>query len=57
MRRDACPPGLDARDECCFDACRWHCLVGRNFGCFVTHEASRFVYFYIGQVRLFVSSS
>uniref|UniRef100_A0A7S2STQ1 Dynein light chain n=1 Tax=Rhizochromulina marina TaxID=1034831 RepID=A0A7S2STQ1_9STRA len=28
----------------------WHVLVGRNFGCFVTHEASKFIYFYIGQV-------
>mmetsp|Transcript_4307 Transcript_4307/g.6454 ORF Transcript_4307/g.6454 Transcript_4307/m.6454 type:complete len:89 (+) Transcript_4307:53-319(+) len=27
----------------------WHCFVGRNFGCFVTHEASKFAYFYIGQ--------
>jgi len=28
----------------------WHCFVGRNFGCFVTHEASKFIYFYIGQM-------
>lgn len=30
----------------------WHCFVGRNFGCFVTHEASKFIYFYIGQVGI-----
>lgn len=27
----------------------WHCLAGRNFGCFVTHESTKFIYFYIGQ--------
>ena len=24
-------------------------FVGRNFGCFVTHEDGKFMYFYIGQ--------
>ena len=33
-----------------FSPFSWHVLVGRNFGCFVTHEASKFIYFYIGQV-------
>eukprot|EP00613_Pedinella_sp_CCMP2098_P004142 CAMPEP_0171625700 /NCGR_PEP_ID=MMETSP0990-20121206/19552_1 /TAXON_ID=483369 /ORGANISM="non described non described, Strain CCMP2098" /LENGTH=77 /DNA_ID=CAMNT_0012192853 /DNA_START=307 /DNA_END=540 /DNA_ORIENTATION=+ len=28
----------------------WHVLVGRNFGCYVTHEKSKFIYFYLGQV-------
>mmetsp|Transcript_7952 Transcript_7952/g.32853 ORF Transcript_7952/g.32853 Transcript_7952/m.32853 type:complete len:89 (+) Transcript_7952:126-392(+) len=28
----------------------WHCFVGRNFACFVTYEATSFIYFYIGQV-------
>eukprot|EP00743_Colponemidia_sp_Colp-15_P001997 GILK01002170.1.p1 GENE.GILK01002170.1~~GILK01002170.1.p1 ORF type:complete len:121 (+),score=18.23 GILK01002170.1:51-365(+) len=28
----------------------WHVFVGRNFGCFATHEKRRFVYFYIGQI-------
>jgi dynein light chain LC8-type len=32
----------------------WHVFVGRNFGCYVTHEASKFVYFYIGQVGICV---
>ena len=30
--------------------CRWHCLVGRNFASYVTHEDSKFIYFYIGQM-------
>nr|CDS27668.1 dynein light chain [Hymenolepis microstoma] len=25
----------------------WHCVVGRNFGSYVTHEANRFIYFYL----------
>ncbi|KAI9854683.1 MAG: Dynein light chain [Vezdaea acicularis] len=24
----------------------WHCIVGRNFGSFVTHETKHFIYFY-----------
>ncbi|CAM9329211.1 unnamed protein product [Phaeothamnion confervicola] len=28
----------------------WHCFVGRNFGCFVTHEHTKFCYFYVGQM-------
>jgi dynein light chain LC8-type len=28
----------------------WHCVVGRSFGSFVTHETNRFIHFYIGQV-------
>ncbi|GMH57083.1 hypothetical protein TrVE_jg10861 [Triparma verrucosa] len=27
----------------------WHCFVGRNFGSHVTHEATKHIYFYIGQ--------
>jgi dynein light chain LC8-type len=27
----------------------WHCIVGRNFGAYVTHEQGRYIYFYIGQ--------
>ncbi|ESW98715.1 hypothetical protein HPODL_05262 [Ogataea parapolymorpha DL-1] len=26
----------------------WHCIVGKNFGSFVSHEAGNFIYFYIG---------
>mmetsp|Transcript_1021 Transcript_1021/g.3179 ORF Transcript_1021/g.3179 Transcript_1021/m.3179 type:complete len:95 (+) Transcript_1021:76-360(+) len=37
----------------------WHCVCGRNFGSFVTHETNRFIYFYVGQmaVLLFKSGS
>ncbi|GLJ18622.1 hypothetical protein SUGI_0331670 [Cryptomeria japonica] len=24
----------------------WHCIVGRNFGSYVTHETNHFIYFY-----------
>ena len=27
----------------------WHCICGRNFGGFVTHETGKYTYFYIGQ--------
>ncbi|KAF3934135.1 hypothetical protein ABW20_dc0100654 [Dactylellina cionopaga] len=30
----------------------WHCIVGRNFGSFVTHETKHFIYFYIGHVAI-----
>ncbi|CAG9854993.1 unnamed protein product [Phyllotreta striolata] len=26
----------------------WHCAVGRNFSSYITHESSRFIYFYLG---------
>eukprot|EP01080_Neovahlkampfia_damariscottae_P001553 gene1553-12679_t len=30
----------------------WHCIVGRNFGSYVTHESKYFIYFYLGQVAI-----
>ena len=27
----------------------WHCFVGRDFGCFVSHRETCYIYFYIGQ--------
>tara|TARA_B100000780_G_scaffold28190_1_gene17874 strand:+ start:513 stop:767 length:255 start_codon:yes stop_codon:yes gene_type:complete len=30
----------------------WHCLVGRNFGCFVDHQEEHFIYFYVGQIGI-----
>ena len=27
---------------------RWHCIVGKNFGGFVSHESKQFIYFSIG---------
>lgn len=26
----------------------WHCIIGRNFGSFVTHETKNFIFFYLG---------
>ncbi|CAH8829515.1 unnamed protein product [Trichobilharzia szidati] len=25
----------------------WHCIVGRHFGSYVTHETQNFIYFYL----------
>ncbi|KAL2125191.1 hypothetical protein VTJ04DRAFT_1556 [Mycothermus thermophilus] len=30
----------------------WHCIVGRNYGSFVTHETKHFLYFYCGHVAI-----
>ncbi|CCW62692.1 unnamed protein product [Phytomonas sp. EM1] len=30
----------------------WHCIVGRNYGSYVTHEAHCFIYFYLGQTAI-----
>jgi dynein light chain LC8-type len=30
----------------------WHCIVGRNFGSFVTHETKHFIYFYVGNLAI-----
>ncbi|KAG9333076.1 hypothetical protein JZ751_013499, partial [Albula glossodonta] len=30
----------------------WHCIVGRNFGSYVTHEKNHFIYFCLGQVAI-----
>lgn len=30
----------------------WHCIVGRNFGSLVSHEASYFLYMYVGSVAI-----
>lgn len=27
----------------------WHCIVGKSFGSYVTHENNRFIYFYVNQ--------
>ena len=35
--------------------CTWQVLVGRNFGSCVQFEESRYIYFYVGQVRGFGS--
>ncbi|KNH09462.1 Dynein light chain type 1/2 [Perkinsela sp. CCAP 1560/4] len=30
----------------------WHCIVGRNFGSFVTHEDGCFIYFYVHDIAV-----
>ncbi|XP_071093161.1 dynein light chain LC6, flagellar outer arm-like [Haliotis cracherodii] len=35
----------------------WHCIVGRNFGSYVTHETKHFIYFYLGQVSVLLFKS
>ncbi|AFZ80367.1 dynein light chain 1, putative [Theileria equi strain WA] len=30
----------------------WHCIVGRSFGSYVTHEKDHFIYFYIGNTAV-----
>ena len=35
----------------------WHCIVGRNFGSYVTHETKHFIYFYMGQVAVLLFKS
>jgi dynein light chain LC8-type len=35
----------------------WHCIVGRNFGSYVTHESKYFVYFYLGQIAILLFKS
>ena len=35
----------------------WHCVVGRDFGAYVTHETGRFIYFYIGQKGFLIWST
>jgi dynein light chain LC8-type len=35
----------------------WQCIVGRNFGSMVTHEAKFFCYLYIGQLAFLLFKS
>ncbi|KAI8904156.1 cytoplasmic dynein light chain 2, partial [Powellomyces hirtus] len=30
----------------------WHCIVGQNFGSYVTHGTKHFIYFYQGQIAI-----
>lgn len=32
-----------------YPADMWQVFVGRSFSCYVTHEESKYIYFYIGQ--------
>ncbi|TGZ55972.1 hypothetical protein CRM22_010234 [Opisthorchis felineus] len=35
----------------------WHCIVGRNYGSYVTHEVNHFIYFYSGQTAILLFRS
>lgn len=35
----------------------WHCIVGKNFGSFVTHETKAYIYFYVGQMAVLLWKS
>jgi dynein light chain LC8-type len=35
----------------------WHCIVGRNFGSYVTHDTKHFIYFYMGKVAILLFKS
>ena len=35
----------------------WHCIVGRNYGSYVTHETGNFIYFYVGQMAVLLFKS
>ncbi|XP_041457457.1 dynein light chain 1, cytoplasmic-like [Lytechinus variegatus] len=35
----------------------WHCIVGRNFGSYVTHETKHFIYFYVNKVAVLLFKS
>ena len=32
----------------------WHCVIGKAFGSFVTHETQRFMYFYLGDKAVLI---
>ena len=35
----------------------WHCIVGRNFGCYVTHEPHHFIYIFLCQKAILLYKS
>ena len=35
----------------------WHCIVGKNFGSYVTHETKNFIYFYLGHMAVLLFKS
>lgn len=32
----------------------WHCIVGKNFGSYVSHEAGSFIYFFAGNLSFLI---
>lgn len=35
----------------------WHCIVGRNYGSYVTHETGCFIYFYLDNIAVLLFKS
>ena len=35
----------------------WHCIVGENFGSFITHESKTFIFFQIAQLSILLFKS
>jgi dynein light chain LC8-type len=35
----------------------WHCIVGENFGSFITHESNTFIFFQIAQISILLFKS
>mmetsp|Transcript_8532 Transcript_8532/g.17074 ORF Transcript_8532/g.17074 Transcript_8532/m.17074 type:complete len:119 (-) Transcript_8532:1925-2281(-) len=35
----------------------WHCIVGSNFGSYVTHESRHFIYFYLNKLAILLYKS
>jgi len=35
----------------------WHCIVGKSFGSFVTHETNCFIYFYVDDIAFLLWKS
>lgn len=35
----------------------WHCVVGQDFGSYVTHEARTFIYFYVNKLGVLLWKS
>ena len=48
-----CPLADATRTRACASPAQyngvWHCMVGSNFGAYMTHEKGHNVYFYVGQ--------
>jgi dynein light chain LC8-type len=35
----------------------WHCIIGKRFGSFVTHQTGSFIYFLLGQTAFLLFKS
>ena len=35
----------------------WHCIVGKNYGSYVTHESQHFMYFFLDELAILLFKS